>query len=48
MFFKVNVNIQQRTMVVDLVQIFRAHVGGVVKESFIVEVKGNLKKIVTM
>jgi acetolactate synthase small subunit len=48
MFFKVNVNAQQRTMVLDLVQIFRAHMKDVVKESFIVEVKGNLKKIVTM
>jgi acetolactate synthase small subunit len=29
-------------------KIFRAHVRDVVKESFIVEVKGNLKKIVNM
>jgi acetolactate synthase small subunit len=35
-------------MVLDLVQIFRAHMRDVVKKSFIVEVKGNLKKIVTM
>lgn len=48
MFFKVNVNAQQRTMVLDLAQIFRAHVRDVVKESFIVEVKGYLKMIVTM
>ncbi len=41
-------NAQQCTMMLDLVQIFRAQMGDVVKESFIVEVKGNLKKIVTM
>jgi acetolactate synthase small subunit len=48
MFFKVNVHAQQRTMVLDLLQIFRAHVGDVVKESIIVEVKGNLKNIVAL
>ncbi len=41
-------NAQQHTMVLDLVQIFRAHVGDVVKESILVEVKGNFKKIVAM
>jgi acetolactate synthase small subunit len=48
MLFKVNVNAQQRIMVLDLVQIFKAHMRDVVEESFIVEVKGNLTKIVTM